>query len=536
MILPMIPTNAPRRRPRRTATAVAAAVLVLLAAACGSGTDAPSPAGATDRTVGTATGGTNPAGSAPGIDWAECDGRFECATVAVPLDWDDPDGETIDLAVVRSRASAPDQRIGTILVNPGGPGDTGIGLVKGDPDTLDGWSDGRFDWVSWDPRGTHASEPVDCFGSEEATAEFWDGVSIPSSPAEGDAYIATTTELARRCGQQMGPLLSHISTTDTVRDMDHIRELLGEEQITYVGLSYGTVVGQHYANLFPEHVRAMLLDGVVDVVAYTADAASRAASGASSTQEVFERFLATCEEAGPDLCALAGHGEPVADRVNGLFERVRRAPLPAPNASPPGELVASDLQVSSFSPLRDPSLWPGYAEQLEAAVVGDPSAILDAARQWKTPAGWAEVTKSAAISCLDGPATTPSSEWPAVIGDLAESSPLAGAIQGWWLWAPCASDWPASSDDRYTGPWDAELDAPVLLIGTRYDPNTSYAGAVRTEQLLDDAVLLTHEGYGHLSFQDPSACVEAWRTRYLVELVTPPPGTACRADQRPFGR
>lgn len=147
---------------------------------------------------------------------------------------------------------------------------------------------------------------------------------------------------------------------------------------------------------------------------------------------------------------------------------------------------------------------------------------------------WAEATKSSAISCLDGPASKPVGDWPTVIGELVAISTMGGPVQEWWLWAPCASNWPARSDDRYTGPWNAKTEVPILLIGTRYDPNTAYANAVRSENLLGNAVLLTHAGYGHLSFQDPSACIEAARPRYLVDLELPERGTVCRADQKPF--
>lgn len=135
---------------------------------------------------------------------------------------------------------------------------------------------------------------------------------------------------------------------------------------------------------------------------------------------------------------------------------MREGPIPAPNADPPGELLYSDLLVSSFAPLRDPHLWPDYARMLNAAVEGDVSELATAAQQARTPKAFAEATKSASISCLDGPATKPATDWPTVIGDLAASSTMSGPVQGWWLWAPCASDRPASSDQRYTGPWDAE--------------------------------------------------------------------------------
>lgn len=290
-----------------------------------------------------------------------------------------------------------------------------------------------------------------------------------------------------------------------------------------------------YANMFPQRVRAMMLDGVVDPVAYTASAETRADNNASSSDEVFDRFLTLCDQAGPARCALAGHGETAAQRVARLVERVKKGPIPAPDATPPGELFAGDVPVSTFTPMRDPNLWPEYASQLNAAVDGDVSALVTAAAPWRAPASWDEVTKSSAISCLDGPAAKPIGDWPAVIGELTATSRIAGPIQGWWLWAPCAADWPAhSDDDRYTGPWNAKTTTPILLIGARYDPNTGYQNAVRSEKLLGNAVLLTREGYGHLSFQDASACVEQARTRYLVDLHAPPRGTVCAADKVPF--
>ena len=159
----------------------------------------------------------------------------------MPLDWDRPNGRTIALAVIRHLASKPEQRIGTMFINPGGPGDTGIGLVSGDPDGVDALGGGRFDVVSWDPRGTNASTRVRCFRDRQSEARFWAGVSIPTTNAASKRYRRKSAALARRCGEVSGWLLPHISTADTARDMDHLRELVGEEKLTYVGFSYGTI-------------------------------------------------------------------------------------------------------------------------------------------------------------------------------------------------------------------------------------------------------------------------------------------------------
>jgi pimeloyl-ACP methyl ester carboxylesterase len=300
----------------------------------------------------------------------------------VPLDWDHPNGRTIHLAVIRHLASKPKQRIGSMLINPGGPGDTGVGLVQGLGDDIDKWGGGRFNVVSWDPRGTNASTHVRCFRSRRGEARFWKGASIPITTAASERYRRKTVALARRCGKVSGWLLPHISTADTARDLDHLRRLVGDRKLTYVGLSYGTYLGQTYANMFPDRVRAMLIDGVVDPVPYSKGAEARVANQAGDPDEVFAELLSLCETAGPQRCALAGHSRSPAEGVNRLFARAKRAPIPAPTASPPGKLTYSDLIVSQFNPLRVPETWPDDAKDLDAAVGGDGSALATEARKF----------------------------------------------------------------------------------------------------------------------------------------------------------
>jgi pimeloyl-ACP methyl ester carboxylesterase len=483
-------------------------------------------------------GGTGSPGAAVGapIDWGPCKPpgpRLQCARVRVPLDWDHPNGRKIHLAVIRHLASKPKQRIGSMFINPGGPGDTGVGLLQGLGDDIDKWGGGRFNVVSWDPRGTNASTHVRCFRNTRSEARFWKGAAIPFGRAASKRYRRKTAALARRCGKVGGRLLPHISTADTARDLDYLRRLVGDRRLTYVGLSYGTYLGQTYANMFPGRVRAMLLDGIVDPVPYSKSAEARVASQASGAEPVFAQLLSLCENAGPTRCALAGHARTPADLVERLFARVKRAPIPAPTASPPGALTYSDLLVSQFNPLRVPETWPDDARDLEAAVRGDGSALATEARKLRTPAAFAGATTSSAISCADAPAHSGSRSWPRVIGRLAREDRLYGALLGWWLWAPCAS-WPVRGQDAYRGPWNATTKNPVLLIGTRHDPATPYINAVRSARRLGNAVLLTQDGYGHVSFHDPSACVDRARVAYLVRLKTPPKGTVCRSDKKPF--
>ena len=455
----------------------------------------------------------------------------------MPLDWDDPRGRTISLAVIRHLASKATQRIGTLFINPGGPGDTGVGLVRGDPSGIDALAGGRFDVVSWDPRGTNASTRVRCFRGHRAETRFWAGASIPITRKASRRFRLKTAALARRCGRVSGWLLPHISTADTARDLDYLRRLVGESKLTFVGLSYGTYLGQTYANMFPGRVRAMLLDGIVDPVAYSKSAEARVASQAAGSDEVFARFLSLCARAGRTGCALAGGAGSPAERVRQLFERVKRKPIPAPGAGPPlsapERLTYGDVLLSQFQPMRSPNTWPDNAANLAAALRGDGSALETAARAFLTPAGWNGAMTSAAISCADASARLKLGSWQQVIRRLNRVDRLQGRVMGWWLWAPCAS-WPVRGQDSYRGPWGASTPNPILLIGTRHDPNTPYGNAVRAAHLLGNAVLLTHDGYGHLSFQDPSACVEHATIAYLIHLITPPRGSVCPSDRQPF--
>ncbi len=392
--------------------------------------------------------------------------------------------------------------------------------------------EGRFDIVGFDPRGTNGSTRIRCFSDHRALVKFWRGTRVPETAAESQAFSHKSAELARRCGTVGGALLRHVSTADSARDLDYLRRLLGLRRISFLGLSYGTYLGETYANLFPDRVRAMLLDGVVDPVAWAKGAEARLAAGVSSSDEVFERFESLCQAAGPSRCVLAVRGS-VKAGFEQLLARLRQGPLPAPAAEPPGRLTYGDLLISLFEPLRSPEEWPRLAEELDAAEGGDGSALEERARPLRSPRAWSGVTTSAAIQCADGPAHRGVGAWPRVIGHLEAISYLQGAVQGWWQWAPCAS-WPVRDPDRYAGPWNAKTRNPILLIGTRHDPNTGYADARRAAALLGNAVLLTHDGYGHLSFKDPSACVERAETTYLVWLKVPRPGTVCRPDRQPF--
>jgi pimeloyl-ACP methyl ester carboxylesterase len=473
--------------------------------------------------------------SAATIDWKPCKNAekgLECARVQVPLDWSNVLGKQIELAVIRRPASKPKQRIGSLFFNFGGPGASGVQAVESTGPQLDKVGGGRFDVISWDPRGVGRSTHISCFANKAEEARFWGRYTVPVTKAEWKRRMPQAIDYARRCTRRNRELLRYDSTADTVRDLDYLRELLGEPKLNYRGVSYGTLIGQTYANLFPDKVRAMVLDANLNPVESTKSVVASIAASNSDTDLVMRKFTELCGKVGPKRCALAKGGNP-QKRLNGLVARLKRGTIPAPKADPPA-LTYSDLLIRVFIGQAGPVEWPRLASELDEAARGDGSAIARFGQD--TGPVLAESLNSAVgLQCADKPvppALGPS-DWPQVLGTLTKASVWNGPFTGWLLWAPCSA-WTVPAVNRYAGPWDAMTPNPVLVIGTRYDPRTNYGASVYVSKTLRNATLLTHEGYGHTSDADPSACVERDVARYLATLATPPNGAVCQSDRQPF--
>jgi pimeloyl-ACP methyl ester carboxylesterase len=474
----------------------------------------------------------------PQLDWSPCtpDSQFDCATAKVPLDYSDPSRRTIDLAVIRRKATGPGQRIGTLFFNPGGPG--GPGTVQM-PQNYDSFPQGvreRFDIVSWDPRGIGNSTAVNCFGSPEEAAAW--GSSKPAGFPVGEqqraTWIAAYKDLAGRCQQRDPELLRHVSTADTARDLDQLRQAVGDPQLSYLGISYGTILGATYANLFPGKVRAMTLDSNIDPQAWTNHANDdpklptllRMGSDLSAAATL-DRFLSLCGSTTTTArCAFsAGGPQATRDKFDQLMQRLRKHPQ--------GEWTygrtVSDV-VSSLYVVR-----PGWADlarrlqDLWQHRVPQPSAPPPAP---PVPNPYLGEEQAGAVLCGD----SPNPRDPRVYHALEEASAArAGDAGRHWTWAsePCAT-WPAKAADRYTGPWNKTTAHPVLVVGTTFDPATPYRDAQAMAKELANARLLTNNGYGHTALINSSSCVNAYESRYFVDGTLPPPGTTCRQDTPPF--
>lgn len=311
---------------------------------------------------------------------------------------------------------------------------------------------------------------------------------MPTTASASPHYLGKVITFARECGELSGEILAHISSADTARDLDYLRDLAGDTQLTYLGESYGSFLGQTYANMFPNRVRAMVLDGVVDPIAYITGNEVGLSKNVASTDLVFSKFEALCQAAGPSRCALAGKGS-VATRVTQLLATLQHASTQARPEK--RRLTYADALIAIYTRIGSPAAWPELAELLNKAANGDGSAVLGRAAIWYKALP-AALPPAIAIGCADSPAQQSTQAWPNAINRLTRVSRFYGPLLGWWLWAPCAA-WPAHSIYRYAGPWNVSR-SPILVIGTMFDPNTPMQNARRVARLLGNAVLLTQQG------------------------------------------
>ncbi len=478
----------------------------------------PTPVPPTQEATATAPAATPTFEPAP-LEWAGCGGDFECATLAVPLDHDDPAGETIDLALARRPADDQEQRIGVLLVNPGGPGASGVDLARAVPAF---WPDAltdRFDIIGFDPRGVGESTPIDCGDGADFDA-FFALDPAPDTPQERDALIDGARDYAGRCEELSANLLPHVGTADAARDMDLIRRALGEEKISYVGYSYGTLLGATYADLFPVRVRAFVLDGALDV---TLDGEELSLQQAAGFERALTAFLTEC--ASRPGCAF-GDGDPFT-AFDDLLARVETAPLETSGERRAGP---AETIIGALSALYDQSLgWPLLERALgRAEDENDGAALLllfDALAGRNADGTYSNLQEAnTAVNCIDGGERAEIADYDALVPRLVQAAPSIGATWA-YLGLTCAF-WPVEGADDI-GPLDAPGSAPILVIGTTGDPATPYAWSEAMAAALDSGVLLTLEGEGHTAFGSKSDCIDDAVVAYLVELMVPAAGVVC---------
>ncbi|GAA2689369.1 MULTISPECIES: alpha/beta hydrolase [Actinosynnema] len=447
----------------------------------------------------------------PAPRWEPCAGNpaVECATVPVPVDWADPGGERFDLAVARRPARG--EPVGTLVYLPAGPGSSGVDAVTDDALFELLFSAGtaeRFDVVGFDPRGVRRSNPVLC--SPELVAAL--DRPTPSDQREFDDLLAAQAALGADCRERTGPVFDHLDSTQVAGDVDALRAALGEESVNLYALSYGTVVGQRYAELFPGRIRTVVLDGVFD---HTVDSDRFALAGARAAQGAFEVFLEWCDRARE--CAL--HGQDVRARVADLFDRAERGGLPDPD-DPARPLDPAGLTYLLVSPLTRPDL-PEVAARI---------AWFDAPAQQAAPvaptAAPSPVPLPIYLQCADN--RNDASTFARAEALRAASRAVAPDVRqsAYDLADLCVNPpVPATNPQR---PLEAGDAPPVLLLNARHDPSTPHEGARNVADQLPGSVLVTHEGLGHGVATRTPCAVDAVH-RYLTERVLPQRDAHCPA-------
>lgn len=580
------------RRPVVTGAlaALAAAATVTSLAVGPAAVASPTRAGAAS-----ATSTLSPADEARKVDrlktprphWFTCEAfapGAECATVALPLDYDNPKGAQTHVAVLRLTARDPRHRIGTLFVNPGGPGGSGVQMASFarqflSPAVLD-----RFDVIGFDPRGTNFSDPVRCWpnlGDQFDALEPIFSMPFPFTRPQLRAYSRASEDFGRACSTRGRTLAGSMSTAEVARDMDVLRRMAGDSKLTYLGFSYGSYLGTVYSSMFPSRVRAVAIDGVIDPVRWagTTSTAStpqtqriRSGEGAAKAlQEILKR----CKAAGKDYCGFAALGDPTASYAE-IVAELKAAPvvisdpdtgevflelswpvltslllgdLYSPDA---GSLVDMDLTaVASLLEEEFPAGTTAAARQdkrqaaartrlvsrVRAGETAAKAATAEKRRLART-VGWAFPYDNSpeafqAVTCTDGRNPSRARDWAtyAAAGDRA--APDFGRL---WTWAsaPCAtSTWTVKDEDAYRGPFTRATSNPVLVVGNLWDPATNYRGAVATSLLLPNSRLLTSNSWGHTAY-GTSDCVTGAVDRYLLTRKVPAVGASCVGDVQPF--
>ncbi len=481
----------------------------------------------------------------PTLAWTDCTpgpefAPVECAKARVPLDYSRPNGEMTEIALARFRAPDQANRKGSVFVNFGGPGGPAVSVVRsGAAQGFSALLNNQFDVIGFDPRGVGESTPLQCWDSDEQRTAY--RASVPAFPFRRDQeqpFFNNYSNIAPLCFGRNQPIVKHMSTANVARDLDLLREAVGDKQLTYLGFSYGSVVGTTYANLFPSKVRALAIDGVVDPRLWSAGL--HFVSDNVDAPEVFAEFIRLCDEAA-GACALRGPGGALA-RYEGLRKKLRANPLVFAD----GTRFGYDTLIEQTNgALYTPETWREFAQSLamladaadgQAGMADQARAVLRGIdkriKQVRPPRVDYDNFFEASSSVICSDAEFPRSfEVYSAIGAYAERGSFLGP---WWWWplaAPCSA-WPAAKD-RYAGPWATRTANPVLVVGNYFDVSTGYRGAVDTNRLLRGSRLLSYAGWGHTAFSR-SACATAYTAAYLYDGTLPPQGTVCPANPSPW--
>ena len=462
------------------------------------------------------------------LDWNDCEPRgMECTTVTAPVDWSDPSGGDIELAVVRLSTDSGD-RVGSLLMNPGGPGGSGVELVQQAAEyvTSDALRD-SFDIVGWDPRGVGQSTGVSCYDDADMDAFLY---GVPVNPAGSDAWLAEQVEAEKKfsaaCADNTGPLLGTIDVESNARDMDLLRAVLGDESLNYLGFSYGTSFGAHYAELFPQNVGRLVLDGAIDPALGSSETFTVQMGG---FENAFRAYLADCLTG--ENCPFTGTLDEALAQASALFAGVEGRALKADDGR---QLTASTLGTALSYPLYDEASWPSLSQMLDELDAGDATLALQLADGYNSrndDGSYADQSMAVytAATCLDSTFTGGLDATKATLAAIEAAAPTVGKYVAYGDWVHidiACQNWAYPS---VVTPHAIAADgaAPILVLGTTNDPATPYAWAQAMAGQLDSGVLVTREGEGHTAYAQGNDCIDGTVDAYLVDGTVPKADPLC---------
>ncbi|MFF5702111.1 alpha/beta hydrolase [Streptomyces sp. NPDC012794] len=456
-------------------------------------------------------------GPAPGRDW-------QCATLDVPLDYAEPEGETIPIALIRAKARRQAERLGSLVFNFGGPGGSGIATLPGAAKEYEALR-ARYDLVSFDPRGVGGSAPVRCEDDRQLDA-YYAQDSSPDTPQEEKAYVEGIRTYQEACRAKSGKVLPYVGTENAARDLDRIRQALGDRKLNYFGISYGTELGGVYAHLFPKNVGRAVFDAVVDP---SKDAEQGALGQAKGFQLALGNFAQDCVDRG-DQCRIQGStAKEIEANVIKLQKDLGARPIPGIGGR---RLTESQATNGIAQALYSKELWPLLEQGLDEAEGGQGQllmALSDALNGRDQNGRYSNIgAANTAINCADSKERYTLEETKARLPRFRSASPVFGDFLGWALLS--CTDWPVPGAWR-TPDVSAPGSAPILVIGNTGDPATPYEGARTMAERLGKGVgvELTYKGEGHGAYNSGDKCVQGAVNAYLLDGKVPGAGTVCAA-------
>ncbi len=456
-----------------------------------------------------------------GLSWDDCedsDGN-ECAKLMVPLDYQDPGGETIELALLKVPARDQDTKVGQLVVNPGGPGAPGTSYAESAANVFGRPLLDNFDIVGFDPRGTGASDPVDCLTDAQLDA-YVAGDPNPDTPAEVQAYLDGVDEMGSGCVAKTPAISAHVSTVEAARDMDVLRAALGRDQLDYFGASYGTKLGYTYASLFPTKVGHFVLDGALDPALTNKSLNLGQAEG---FETALRAYVENCVEG--SSCFLGSTVEEGLTKISDFLDQVDANPLPTDGDR---DVSVGNAFYGVAAPLYNRDYWTILSSALKSGMNGDGTLLLQLSDLYSSrgPDGYTDNSTEAnyAINCIDDPSSTPPDQIPALLPEFEEVAPTLGDIFAWSLLNCTGVKTTAEEPPPTIG---AEGAAPIVVIGTTRDPATPYKWAVALADQLASAVLVSRDGDGHTGYMSGNDCVDSAVEDYLIDDTVPEDGLEC---------